>query len=208
MAQDIKDLLRKDAESNRESMPAGHREEFMELLDREMPGEKKGVPVFWLRIAAGFMLVLAAGAFVYYQQVVQFTEVNNGVVDTEKTEGATDKTNGTAGEQVAGITLGDLSPDLGKIENYYLANINMELASLEMNEETEQLISGYMTRLGDLNDEYKALTKELNEIGPNQQTVDALINNLQLRLDLLYRLKDQLQELKQEENEKFNMQEA
>ena len=196
MAQDIKKLLRNDAEGQQNSMPAGHREAFADLLDKELPRGKKVIPVFWLRIAAGFILLLAAGTFVYYQQQTDFTKVNDAVVDTPE------KTPEAAGE----ITLGDLSPDLSKIEQYYTANINMELASLEMNDDTRQLVEGYMNRLSSLNDEYQRLTEELNEMGPNQQTVDALIDNLQLRLDLLYRLKDQLKELKQDENEKFDLQ--
>ncbi len=196
MAQDIKDLLRNDANRRQESMPRGHREAFADLLDKELPEDKKGVSVFWLRIAAGFILLVAAGAFVFYQPQQVSSDVNNAVVDTPA----------SGQEAVQEITLGDLSPDLSKIEQYYTANINMELASLEMNEDTRQLVDGYMNRLSVLNDEYQRLTRELNEMGPNQQTVDALIDNLQLRLDLLYRLKDQLKELKQDENEKFELQ--
>ncbi|MBL7472629.1 hypothetical protein [Robertkochia sediminum] len=196
MAQDIRKLLKEDGAKPAGAMPKGHRERFEALLEEELPQNEKGHSFFWMRIAAGFLLVLAAGVFVYFQQAGPVIDAGNGVAGTE----------GSTGEKVTEITLGDLSPDLGKIENYYLASINMELASIEMSEETKQLVSGYMSRLSELDDEYQALTRELNEIGPNQQTVDALIDNLQLRLDLLYRLKNQLQELKQEENETINMQ--
>lgn len=198
MAQDIRDMLKKDGEKYSGSMPEGHRERFSDLLDRELPQTGKPHTFFWMRIAAGFLLVLAAGVFVFYQQAGNFVQPGNGVADTDQ----------SGEEKVTEITLGDLSPDLGKIESYYLTNINMQLASLEMNDGTKQLVSGYMSRLAELNDAYKELTRELNEIGPNQQTVDALIENLQLRLDLLYRLKNQLDELKKEENETFTMQEA
>ncbi|WP_224489422.1 hypothetical protein [Robertkochia flava] len=201
MAQDIRDLLSTQESSSRQKMPEGHRKQFRELLDKEFPKENNGVAVFWLRIAAGFILVLAVGIFVYVRQQESISETTPKVVETTTGEEASDKTENE-------ITLGDLSPDLSKIERFYLANINMELASLEMNEQTKQLVSGYMNRLSKLNDDYKALTEELNNIGPNQQTVDALIDNLQLRLDLLYRLKDQLKELKQEDNETYSMQTA
>ncbi|THD65777.1 hypothetical protein E7Z59_14415 [Robertkochia marina] len=196
MAQDIRELLKNDSGKQRESMPAGHREDFKNLLDQEMPQTGNNISMFWLRIAAGFFFLLAVGTFVFYQQGGSGPEVNDGFVSTPTQQE----------ESVKEITLGDLSPDLSKIEQYYTANINMELASLEMNDETSQLVDGYMNRLSELNDEYKRLTDELNEIGPNQQTVDALIDNLQLRLDLLYRLKDQLKELKENKNENFELQ--
>lgn len=198
MAQDIRELLKKDSEKLSGSMPEGHRELFAALLEEELPQTGKSHHFFWMRIAAGFLLVLAAGVFVYFQQAGNGLQTGPGVAGTDQ----------DGKEKVTEITLGDLSPDLGKIENYYLASINVELASIEMNADTKQLVSGYMSRLSELNDAYQKLTRELNEIGPNQQTVDALIDNLQLRLDLLYRLKDQLQELKKEENETFTMHEA
>ena len=39
------------------------------------------------------------------------------------------------------------------------------------------------------------LSKELIESGPTEQTVTALIDNLKFRLELMYRLKDKLNEL-------------
>ena len=98
-------------------------------------------------------------------------------------------------------SLGDLSPDLKKIENYYVANINLELSRLEVSNENKALVDDYMRRLSELDKEYKRLNIELNEIGPNDQTINALIKNLQLRLQLLQKLKLKLDQLKSSENE-------
>lgn len=46
-------------------------------------------------------------------------------------------------------------------------------------------MDSYMERLAELNKEYHRLNEELNELGPNDQTINALIKNLQLRLQLL-----------------------
>ena len=56
--------------------------------------------------------------------------------------------------------------------------------------------------------EYKLLNKELNEVGPTEATISALIDNLKLRLELLFKLKNKLKELKNLENEQFNNLEA
>ena len=58
-----------------------------------------------------------------------------------------------------------------------------------------------MERLAELDKEYAVLNKELNEFGPNDETISALIQNLQLRLQLLQRLKEKLNQLKSSENE-------
>jgi len=87
------------------------------------------------------------------------------------------------------------------VESYYTANINLELSRLEISEENEALINSFMEQLEALNTEYKNLNNELNEIGPNDQTISALIQNLQLRLQLLQKLKKKLNELKTSKNE-------
>ena len=75
------------------------------------------------------------------------------------------------------------------------------MAQLEVSDENKLLVDGYMERLAELNTEYQLLTKELNTIGPNDQTISALIQNLQLRLQLLKKLKEKLTELKSSKNE-------
>ena len=108
---------------------------------------------------------------------------------------------GTENKQPQGYSLGDLSPDLKKIENYYVANINLELSRLEVSDENKGLVDDFMSRLSELDKEYQRLNTELNEIGPNDQTINALIKNLQLRLQLLQKLKLKLDQLKSSENE-------
>ena len=59
-----------------------------------------------------------------------------------------------------------------------------------------ELVRNYMNRLDVLNNDYLLLNKELNESGPNEANVNALIDNLKLRLELLFKLKNRLKELK------------
>jgi len=49
--------------------------------------------------------------------------------------------------------------------------------------------------LDELDREYKRLSIELTEAGPSELTVNALIDNLKFRLNLLYRLRNQLKQL-------------
>ena len=180
MAKDIKELMENDSEKQFSELPKGHRKRFEELLDKELPQKKEEKPFRLWKIAATIAIIFGIGITVYMNEG---DTVEETVVDTQQK-----KENSEASK----ITLGDISPDLKKVEQYYVANINLELADIELTEANKKLLDGYMNRLS-----------ELNEVGPNNQTIEALINNLQLRLQLLYRLKEKIKELKETENEKF-----
>jgi hypothetical protein len=135
----------------------------------------------WLQVAASVVLLLGLsfGAYNYFKAK---PSINNNTVATSK--------------PVDIKTLGDVSPGLKKVEDYYLASINLELSKMEFTPETKDLFDGYLEQLDGLDKEYQRLSVELTELGPNELTVNALIDNLKLRLNLLYRLKSQLNDLK------------
>ncbi|WP_303318019.1 hypothetical protein Q4Q34_19095 [Flavivirga abyssicola] len=177
MARDIRELF-KDDKIVHEKMPENHQERFLEKLEEEMPVASKS-KFNWMRMAASVVLLigLGFGAFKFLQPK---EEKPIEVVATE-----TDETK----------TLGDVSPGLKKVEDYYLASINLELSKMKYTSETKDLFDGYLLQLDELDKEYKRLSEELTESGPSELTVNALIDNLKFRLNLLYRLKDQLKEL-------------
>ncbi|MEL4307804.1 hypothetical protein [Joostella sp. CR20] len=195
MAKDIKELLQASKDDSAFQLPKGHRDRFATLLDEKLPQKKqKNTYLLW-KVAAVIAVVFGVGISVYFNTN---TEVETNAVVATPTQNSS--------EETAKITLGDISPDLKKVEDFYVANINLELADIDLTEANKKLLDGYMNRLSELNDAYKELTLELNEVGPNNQTINALINNLQLRLQLLYRLKEKINELKETEHEKFEKQ--
>ncbi|WP_273566328.1 hypothetical protein [Maribacter halichondriae] len=189
MAQDLGEIFKKEREVKNFQMKPGHEERFLERLENELPERRKTVFAYW-KIAAAVLVMISAGWFAYQQLKPVDISVKTTVVDRNNIEDGPE-----------GISLGDLSPDLKKVENYYVANINLELSRLEISEENKTMVDGFMNRLADLNVEYKRLNIELNQIGPNDQTINALIKNLQLRLQLLHKLKEKLNELKSSKNE-------
>jgi hypothetical protein len=60
-----------------------------------------------------------------------------------------------------------------------------------------------MKKLETLNEEYIALNAEIQETGLNEETVEAMIANLQLRLDLLKKLKTKLSEIKKSKDNRY-----
>lgn len=194
MAQDIRDLLQRDAQTERADLSANHQDKFARLLDERLPQQKK--PMFlWLKVAAIGILLLGIG----YILMTNTSGEPQEQIAVEETLPADNQEN-----QKASKGLSDFSPEYKKLEDYYTRSITMGIASLEVNPENQELIDGYMKRLSTLDKEYKKLNAELVNVGPNDLTVNALIDNLKLRLELLLKLKNKLRELKSANNENNN----
>ncbi|WP_223551973.1 hypothetical protein [Aestuariivivens sp. NBU2969] len=184
MAQDIRELFKNEKFSS-EKMPVNHQERFLKKLDEALPQAKRQ-SFRWYNIAASVVVLLGLsyGAFNY----ININDLN-----------INDESNGTETVVAKTKTLGDVSPGLKKVEDYYLASINLELSKIKYTPETKEVFDGYITQLDELNKEYERLSLELTKAGPTELTINALIDNLKLRLNLLYRLKEQLKELTQAE---------
>ena len=194
MAQDIRDLLQRDAENEQAQLSADHQDKFARLLDERLPEKKK--PMFlWLKVAAIGILLLGIG----YILMTNSSGEHQEQMAVEETVPADNQDN-----QETTKGLSDFSPEFKKLEDYYTRSITMGIASLEVNPENQELIDGYMRRLSTLDKEYKRLNAELVNVGPNDLTVNALIDNLKLRLELLLKLKNKLRELKSANNENNN----
>ncbi len=189
MARDLRKLFEEEQKEEQFVMNGGHEKRFMDLLKKELPQQKKS-SFFILKIAASILLLASIGTIFFMNR--EDVGIKTTVVD--KNPGI---------ETKPGISLGDLSPDLKKVENYYVANINLELSKLNISGDNKDLVDSYMERLTELNVEYKKLNEELNQVGPNDQTISALIKNLQLRLQLLQKLKEKLNEVKSSKSEQY-----
>ncbi|MDP5231677.1 MAG: hypothetical protein NWQ38_14895 [Cellulophaga sp.] len=188
MKTDIKKLFKEAKATEGFSLKKGHKARFSESLAQEMPKKRKNY-WFYAAMAASFLLLISFG-FYWSTSSKKVENSNPTLVETTKKP-----------EEIPHISLSDLSPDLKKVEQYYLATINLELAQLDFSAENEELVKAYMEQLAVLNKEYQRLNKELTDIGPNDQTITALIQNLQFRLQLLQKLKEKLNELKESKNE-------
>ena len=189
MSQDLRKIFEEDRKQ-RFLMKEGHEDRFLEKLEEAIPDKPKSNWPVW-SIAASIAVVIAVGLFTI-TRIDPLSDVPEVIVETVPGE-----------NQESGITMGDLSPDLKKVEQYYVGQINLELASLDISEDNKMVVDRFMEELNLLNMEYRELNKELNELGPNDQTIQALIKNLQLRLQLLNKLNTTLNNLKSSENEQL-----
>jgi hypothetical protein len=87
-----------------------------------------------------------------------------------------------------------------------LANINYQISKIKITDENNDLLEVYFSQLGELQKEYDELNTKLDiNDSVKEDTIDKLIENLQMRLLLLKQLKKKLNtienlNLKQNEN--------
>lgn len=189
MGRDIRELIKNEEAWTSDKLSSGHANRFEAKLEKSFPQQKAKKSFTFLKIAAIFIAVIGIGAFFLNHE----TSVNNGYPVVNTTE-VKEKNKVVPTKE---FQLSEVSPEFKKIENYYLAGINIELAKLEVNPSNKALIDSFMSKMAELNNEYKRLNTEFNENGPNEQTIEAMVENLQYRLDLLYKLKNKLNEIKQ-----------
>ncbi|HSP12375.1 MAG TPA: hypothetical protein VLO29_07590 [Salegentibacter sp.] len=199
MEQDIREMFKNEAPQTPEKLPKGHKNRFEARLDKEFPESSKHNQLyFFMKIAA--VLVVALGIGFYLLQPNEFTN-EPAVVETEVEEQIEQGEPEIQAEKQ--FQLSEVSPEFKKIENFYLASLNMELAKIDINDENRDLINSFMEQLADLDEEYQRLNTEISKNGPNEQSIDAMIGNLQLRLELLYKLKNKLKEINQSQDEQY-----
>lgn len=190
MEQNLRDLFKNQPDDKSTAMSQGHEARFLQTLDKALPQKKKSKQFGFLNIAASVIILLGIsyGAFKYFNaNDIEPTKINT-VVKTKEIK-----------------TMGEFSPQLKKVEDYYLASINLELSRVKLTSENKDLVDGYIARLKELNTEYQNLTVELNENGPNTETLDALIDNLKFRLNLVTQLKDKIEEFNIEAFKEVNI---
>lgn len=184
MSNNIKEIM-KNYKNEDVSLSTNHRNNFQDRLHKEVQHQPKKRNYRWLQVAASVVLIVSLAI---------------GYFGTETTPEETKLTKE--------ISLGSLSPELKSIEKYYENIINYEISNLSVNDSNKEILDGYLAKIGELSTEYKSLTTELNTKGVNDEIINALINNLQLRLQLLQRLKKQLNDLKKlnsKQNETQNL---
>lgn len=208
MAQDIRDMFRdEEAPQASERLREGHEKRFEARLDEAFPKKaSEDKNYIFLKIAAILVVALGIGLFFFNRQDPYSA---NPVADTPADTVAPAEQEQEKGEvQEKQFQLSDVSPQFKKIENYYLGSLNVELAKLDVNKENKALIDAFMEQLSELDKEYKRLNSEFDKGGANEQTVEAMIANLQLRLELLFKLKKKLKEINQTKNDSYENHQA
>lgn len=177
MKVDIKEILKE--ENMLRELPKNHRSDFEDKLQKELHQEKR-IPRNFLMIAASVIVLFGMG---FYLTVTQQTA-------TQPVE-----------KQSAKVSLEEFSPELKKIENYYLTAINFEIANLKVTDANKAILQESFRKMNSLTNEYKLLSEQLKIDKVDEELINNLIDNLQMRLQLMIELKKELKNLKSKENE-------
>ncbi len=199
MAQDIRELLRQDKQIPSGQIQEGHQQRFMSRLEKELPQKARNFKYHWLNIAASIVVMISVSLFTY-NQFNDNTSKDTQIVDVDNTT----VKNSSVILSKQSSPLAEISPEYQEVENSILTSIKFQLSKITIDDKNRELVDSFKTRLENLDNEYQRLNKELIEVGPNVQSVEAMMENLTIRLSLLNRLKDKLKELEQIENENYN----
>ncbi|MBT8385338.1 MAG: hypothetical protein KJO83_06485 [Bacteroidia bacterium] len=172
MPKDIRDILKENSRSALE-LSKDHRAKFEERLQKLHTPRVRNYLI--LKIAASILIIVSIGYL---------------AITHQPSDGINNSQNSSI------VDLGTVSPEMKQIENYYLTAINYEMASLEVNPEAKEVLDQYLEKISELTKAYKQLNIDLSQNGITEKTINALITNLQLRLQLLLELKDTMNEIK------------
>ncbi len=178
MKVDIRDIIKK--ENKMKELSNNHRDIFEKKLKRELKKDT-GNKFRILKIAASvlFLLSLGISGFKFYNNMDTTDQIETKINSAKKIN-----------------SMADISPDLKKVEDYYLTHINYQLSKIKITDENRDLLEVYLSQLSVLQKEYSDLNMQLNTNEVNEETIDVLIENLQLRLQLLRQLKKKLEIIK------------
>jgi len=198
MPQDIRELMKQDRQLPRDIIKEGHGQRFLDRLDKELPQKTRSYRYSWLKIAASIVIVFSVSFMAMHQldgdtletKIVQQEQMN--VKDAKMVL------------EKQSSSLAEISPEYKEYENTILTSIKFQLSQITIDDTNRDLVESFLVRLSKLDKEYHRLNKELIAVGPNIDNVEAMMENLTLRLTLMNRLKDKLIELKRIEKEDYN----
>jgi len=159
-----------DSDFPEKQLPQGHREEFLEKLQKgnfQKPKQKNN----WWKIVAALVVLVGLG-FVLLQ--------NRETNDFPEAE--------------------TIALELQQIETQYLQEIETEWENFLKIATDKKLIARYKEKLGELDTDYKEISKSYQANKNNLQAVEDLIRNLQTRLTLLQEIQEHIKILNQKTN--------
>lgn len=171
MEHDIRNVFRDD-ETHQKELPEFHREEFLEKLkEANKPNHKKKRYSFFYKVAASIVLLLSVSYLAYHQIV------GEDVIQSEETA-----------SEIRII----------EVEQEYLQQINDEWGRFVKLTNDQKLIKRYEEKLASLDADYKELSDSFKKDRNNILLVEALVDNLKTRLELLKGIQEHIYQLNQQ----------
>lgn len=177
MKVEIREKLKEDKMLR--ELSRGHRSLFEQKLQKELHGKSKN-PKSYLMIAASVIVLFSLGYLITNVQ-----QTPRQILETPS----------------AKVSVQEFSPELKKVENYYLTAISFEMANLKVTDENKMILDDYFRKMNALTNEYQLQSEKLDMNKVEEELINNLIDNLQMRLELMIELKKELKKLKSKKNE-------
>lgn len=175
MKQDIRDLF-KTEDSSGKQLPDNHRQEFYDKLKASrVKRESKLNKTYLFKVAAILVLCLAFTVFIYNSN----QKVNTQIVEESPIE-----------------------IQIDAIEKQYLAHIDDEWQNFINIANDDKLVKRYEDKLDDLDNDYKEISNQFKADQNNIIVIEALVDNLKTRLQLLKDIQGHIKVLNQK-NEQY-----
>ena len=128
--------LRKDFnyDDSKIELSDGHLDKFESKLNRNFK-TKQDFSLYY-KIASVVVVLILSGVFLFYNSSPKEATRENSP-----------------------LQLGDISPELQQLEDFYLTSINYELATLETDHNFKEVVDGYLEELKIIDSEYQDLQK-------------------------------------------------
>lgn len=170
MKQDIRDVFKND-DASRKALPDHHRQEFYEKLKASRPRRTSNLNTNYLFKVAAIVVLFVAFAVIMFKTT---DTVTNKIVEETPIE-----------------------TQIDALEKQYLASIDKEWQSFISIADDENLVKRYRNKLDDLDNDYKEISKQFKTDTNNILVIEALVENLQMRLQLLKDIQEHIKSLHQ-----------
>jgi len=131
----------------------------------------------WLKAAAVLLLTFGLGYFIANDK-----KYNNNIAKTSI--------------DISKLDLSKINSEMGEAENYYLSNIKMVTQEVKsFQKEQPELVMEFLMDDENLENVYKELKQNLIDNADNEQILNLMIQNLQMRTEVLNEQKRILQKI-------------
>lgn len=143
---------------------SGHAERFALQMEKQLHGDHKSRMLFW-RIAASVIILVVLSLSIWLPKMDNPENV-----------------------QYSSLSLSDISTEFAEVENYYKSRLEEESKKLEALSTNDPEVAAYQKEIENLGIIYSDLEKQLYQSGTHEQVIQAMIENLRLRLTLIENL--------------------
>lgn len=187
MSDKFENFIKDNADEFNDQQPfEGHEARFLKKLEKKQNSGRKKVYMF-MRVAAVFVMAFGLG-YLY--------NATNDITNTDIPQVASES-----------LTIEEIAPEIAEAETYYQQVLTVKQEIVEDYKAADKnVVESYLSELDLLEGAYDELRKELVNNYRDERIINSMIINYRTRVEILEALINQLEDIKNGENEQFEQQ--